>query len=281
MIITALNNINRDDDESDEPRLAIYALTYNLPAQFKMWVESFAKALPAEFADCKKYVINNSTDPTVDDEYQAIFNQYDFHEFKFDNIGICGGRQFAAEHFDASKHKYMVFFEDDMLLNDRVGVCKSGFATFYQKIFDKCIDILEIEEIDYLKLAFSEFFGDNHENWAFYNVPEHKKEEHFPMRDDGTLRNPTHIFRTATYRGVPYAVGEYHYCNWPILFGKEGNRKVFLETKWEHKYEQTWMSYVMDKMREGHIVSGCLLATVINHHRKFHYDGDTRKENEH
>jgi hypothetical protein len=281
LIITALNNINSDEDESNDERLAIYALTFNLPEQFKMWVESFKNALPGEFADCKKYVINNSTDPSVNEEYQQIFAEHDFTEFKFDNIGICGGRQFAAEHFNKSGHKYMVFFEDDMLLNDSVRTCKSGFTTFFQRVFDKCIDILEIEELDYLKLSFSEFFGDNHENWAFYNVPQEKKDLHFPEHEDGRKRNPTIINHTATYRGIPYAVGEYHYCNWPILFGKSGNKKVFLETEWTYKYEQTWMSYVMDKIRDGYIKPGCLLASIITHHRKYHYEGDTRKENEH
>lgn len=89
------------------------------------------------------------------------------------------------------------------------------------------------------------------------------------------------MFRTGTHRGLPYAVGEYHYCNWPLLFNKAGNKKVFLDDKYEHLYEQTWMSQVMTLMREGKIRAGCLLASPINHERRYHYGANIRRENEH
>ena len=283
LIVKALEDIKNDIKTSDAERLAIYALTFNIPKQFEMWAKSFKEALPKEFEECKKYVINNSLDPEVNDEYQKLFKEYDFEEFKQNNIGICGGRQFAAEHFAESEHEYMIFFEDDMLLHkpEHTRPCKSGFTTFHQRLFDKCIDILENEDLDYLKLCFSEFYGDNHENWAWYNVPQDKKDEYFPSKDDGSNSRSTVVFRTSTYRGLPYAVGEYHYCNWPILFNKAGNKKVFLDDKYEHLYEQTWMSQVMTLMRKNEIKAGCLLATPINHHRKYHYPKEHRRENEH
>ena len=94
-------------------------------------------------------------------------------------------------------------------------------------------------------------------------------------------RKATVVKRTGSHRGLPYAVGEYHYCNWPILFNKDGNYKIFLEDKYEHLYEQTWMSLAMNLIREGRLNPGSLLATAINHERAFHYDGATRRENEH
>jgi hypothetical protein len=147
-------------------------------------------------------------------------------------------------------------------------------------LFDKIIDILESERLDYLKLCFSEFYGDNHENWAWFNVPQEKKSLYFPDTPDGSNKKATVVKRTATYRGLPYAVGEYHYCNWPLLFNKEGNHKVFIEVKYEHLYEQTWMSHVMNLMREGKVTAGSLLASPINHERRYHYDGSKRRENE-
>ena len=283
LIVKALEDIKNNIQTSEAERLAIYALTFNIPQQFEMWVKSFKEALPKEFEECKKYVINNSLDPDVDEEYQKLFEEYEFEEFKQDNIGICGGRQFAAEHFAESEHEYMIFFEDDMLLHkpDHNRPCKSGFTTFHQRLFDKCIDILENEDLDYLKLCFSEFYGDNHENWAWYNVPQDKKDEYFPSKDDGSNNRSTVVFRTGTYRGLPYSIGEYHYCNWPILFSKAGNKKVFLDDKYEHLYEQTWMSQVMTLMRKNELTAGCLLATPINHHRKYHYPKEHRRENEH
>lgn len=282
LIINALEDIKNSIKTSTAERLAVYALTFNLPQQFELWAESFKEAMPKEFGEVKKYVINNSNDPKVTDRYAELFELYEFEEFKFDNIGICGGRQEAAEHFARSEHEYMVFFEDDMLLQlPNSGPCKSGFLTYHTELFDKCIDILENENLDYLKLAFSELYGDNHDNWAWYNVPQEKKEVYFPPKSDGTNPISTKVIRTGSHRGLPYAVGEYHYCNWPILFGKEGNKKVFLDDKYAHLYEQTWMSLAMNYVREGTLQPGTLLATTINHYRKYHYDGKRRRENEH
>ena len=263
--------------------LAIYVLTYNLPQQFTLFVDSFKKAYPRDFDRVKKYVVNNSNDPTVNSEYQALFATHGFEEFKFDNIGINGGRHFCAEHFDKSEHEFMIFFEDDMLLhNDRSARCKSGFTTFQPQLFEKALDIVKNEKLDYLKLAFSEFFGDNHDNWAWYNVsPDSKRDEYFPVREDDVSTLKTRIDYTGTLRGLPFAVGEYHYCNWPVVFTKAGNRKVFLDEVYEHKFEQTWMSLTMSRLRAKEIKAGTLLATPINHFRKYHYGKEKRRENEH
>lgn len=266
-----------------EEQLAIYALTFNIPKQFNMWVESFAKAYPKEFKSCKKYIINNSTDPNVAEEYNSIFTKHGFHEIKFDNIGINSARQYAAEHFAESGHEYMVFFEDDMLLCDKDFTpvrCKSGFSRWQDDLFDKSITIMENESLDYLKLCFSEFFGDNHDNWAWFNVPQDKKSTYFPSQEGRPVKK-TIISHTGTCQGIPYAVGQYHYCNWPILFNKEGNKKVFLDTKWEHLYEQTLMSNAMRLIHAGKLRVGSLLATPIDHQRHFHYSKGIRRENIH
>lgn len=262
--------------------LAIYALTFNLPKQFKLFVDSFKSAYPKEFGNIKKYVINNSTDPSVEAEYQALFRDYGFTEFKHNNIGINGGRHFAAEHFANSGHDFMVFFEDDMLLHHHTSTrCKNGLTTHHPNLLDKAIEIVKNENLDYLKLSFSEFYGDNNDNWAWYNVPQSDRDKFFPVRHDGVSEKKVRIDYTGTNRGLSYSVGEYHYCNWPIIFTKAGNKKVFLDEVYEHKYEQTWMSLVLRLMRDGKIKAGCLLASPINHYRKFHYVAGTRRENEH
>ena len=282
LIITALNRIKESIEYVAAERLAIYTLTFNIPKQFELWVESFKTAFPDDFNSVAKYVIDNSNDPDVVEEFDRLFEENGFTVFRFDNVGICGGRQFAAEHFAESDHQYMIFFEDDMLFHQPGdGPCKCGFTTYHSELFDKAIDILENEDLDYLKLCFSEFYGDNHENWAWYNVPQDKKDEYFPTPNDGSNRKATRVKRTGTLRGLPYAVGEYHYCNWPLLFNKSGNQKVFLDDKYEHLYEQTWMSLAMTLIREGKLNPGSLLASPINHERRFHYDGKRRRENEH
>lgn len=263
-----------------DEELAVYVLTYNLPQQFELWAQSFEEAFPKEFKQYKKYVINNSTKKQVAKEYKKLFAKYGFEEFKFDNIGINDGRHFAAEHFATSTHQYMVFFEDDMLLQvPGAQPCKNGFTTYHSDLFDKCIDIIKNENLDYLKLAFTEFYGDNHRNWAWHNLPQVKKEEYFPARSDAVDVAKTKIDYTGSHKGLPFAVGEYHYCNWPIIFTRKGSEQVFLEIQYAHKYEQTWMSQVMMFMREGKLKVGSLLATVINHNRVYHYDGASRREN--
>jgi hypothetical protein len=268
--------------DSNKEELAIYTLTFNLPQQFKLFAESFKTAYPQEFASVKKYVVNNSNDPAVDAEYQRLFAEFGFQEFKFDNIGINGARHFCAEHFSTSGHEFMIFFEDDMLLHQTSSTrCKSGFTTHHPRLFEKAIEIVRSENLDYLKLCFSEFYGDNHDNWAWYNVPADKKDAYFPERSDDVSRLKTKVDYTGTLQGLPFAVGQYHYCNWPVVFTQRGSRKVFLDEVYAHKYEQTWMSLTMGMLHRNELKAGTLLASPINHHRAYHYKPGTRRENEH
>ncbi len=263
--------------------LAFYVLTYNMPKQFKLWVDSFKEVYPEYFDSVKKYVINNTDDDTVIDEYAELFEHYGFEEFKFDNIGICDGRAEAAKHFDSRDHTYMIFFEDDMLFysKSQEDRCKNGFTTYQYDVFSKCMEIMENENLDYLKLSFSEFYGDCHDNWAWYNVPRNERDVLFPPLENPEITKKTKIAYTGCVRGLSYAIGEYHYCNWPIMFNKAGNHKVFLDVEYDHKYEQTWMSFVMMMMNKHEIKAGCLLATPIKHLRMYHYDGEQRAENRH
>ena len=257
--------------------IAIYALTYNLPEQFEMWVKSFASAYPNEFKKYSKYVLNNTTDKEADKKYKKLFKDYGFTEFKYNNIGINDGRFEIAKHFESSDHEFMVFFEDDMLLHqENVGKSKLGFPTYYKRVFELASEITKIENLDFIKLSFDEFFGNNLENWGWYNIPADKKEKYFKDNNKKTV-----VEYIGSHKGLPYAVGEYHYCNWPILFTKKGNKKVFLETEYEHKYEQTWMSMVCTMQKEKTLRAGSLLASIINHNRVYHYPKENRRENKH
>jgi hypothetical protein len=281
LVYKAFENIKKINYIKPKHPIAFYVLTYNLPKQFKMWVDSMISAYPNEFKSAKKYVINNSDDQDVDAEYKELFKKHDFEEHKFNNIGINRGRLFAAEHFDKSDHEYMVFFEDDMLMYapSSARLCKSGFATYQNSLFDKAIQIIKLNKLDWLKLNFTEFYGINSENWAWYNVPKDVKEKHFKKREDGMDSKKTVIDYMGVQKGLPYAVGEFHYCNWPLVFTKEGNRKMFLDTKFANPYEQTWMSFAFSLMRDKKVRVGCLLASPINHNRVFHYEKGKRKEN--
>jgi hypothetical protein len=53
---------------------------------------------------------------------------------------------------------------------------------------------------------------------------------------------------------------------------------MFLEEKWAHPYEQTWMSYMFQEVKKGSMKFGLLLASPTEHDRFDHYDGKLRKE---
>lgn len=274
LIVNYLTRVKDAPSRSKRP-MAIYSLTFNCPEQWKSWVESVKVSLPEEFENAKKYVVNNSTDKNLEIEYKKLFEANGFEEIKFNNIGICRGRQYVAEHFDKSDHDYMLFFEDDMLMHppNASGVCKSGFKKGVAGLIEKSIGIMEYEDLDYLKLSFSEVFGDNFVDWAFYNVPESKRKLYY------SETNKTKIKYLSIYKDLPYAVGYFHYSNWPLLFNKRGNKRVFLDTVWKSPYEQTWTSHVRTLMEEGKVKAGCLLASPINHRRIKHYGVQNRKEN--
>jgi len=267
-------------ENRNNSKLGIYSVAFNIPSQYRMWVES-TKNHETMFRNSSKYVINNSTDASTDEEFRSLFKKHSIQETKKpENIGICGARQLCAEMFDESQHEYMVFFEDDMLLCGKEETsCKNGFMRFDNRLFQKCMGIMEKESLDYLKLSFSEFYGDNHLNWAWHNLPQSKKEEYFPGPQIKGVCNKMKIHYTGSVDGLSYAIGEFHYCNWPVMFSKRGNRKVFLDTKWAYPFEQTWMSHAHQLVSAGELKVGCLLATPINHHRAYHYDGSIRKEN--
>ena len=79
--------------------------------------------------------------------------------------------------------------------------------------------------------------------------------------------------------GLAYIDGEVTYTNWPMIMSKEGNRKVFLETKWANPFEQTWMSHVFQKQKEDYIKSAVLLAYPIWHDRIKYYKPEEIREN--
>jgi len=234
----------------------------------------------------KKYLLNNSTDRTTDAEYEKLCYMYNFEIIgNGTNLGICGGRQFVAEHFDNTNHKFYWWFEDDMAFYPKKGeVCRNGFNRYVPNFYNKTLNIIKKENFDFLKINFSEFFGDNSVNWSWYNVPQTVRDAYFPtyskLPQQGLDPNaPKTTFNNIkSLDGVPYATGEIYYCNWVQIVSKEGNKKMFLETKWAHPYEQTWMSHIFQETKKGKINGGLLLMTPTEHNRFEHYPAETRKE---
>jgi len=264
----------------------LYVVGFNSPKQFRHLLESFKHGDSNFLTKTNKYFLNNSTDRTTDDEYTQICNEYGFEETKKDNIGICGGRQWCAEHFDQSDADYYIFFEDDMLLytpNDTH--CYNGFRNYVHNLYDKTLKIIHDEGYDYLKLNFTEIYGDNATQWSWYNVPQNIREQYFPTKtilpvqglDPEAPRTKFSYIKRSD--DISYIEGEVHYCNWPLWFSKRGNQKVFLDTKWAYPMEQTWMSNVFQIQQQGLINAAILLLSPINHDRIYYYPGQERREN--
>lgn len=267
------------------PKVSLYILTFNSPAQVTRLLETWSINCDG-FDQLTKYLIDNSTDPTHDIPYDKLCTEYNLTRIKKDNIGVCGGRQFAAEHFDTTDADYYIFLEDDMLCNGkRSERCVSGFSTYVSNFYNTVLTIMRTERLDFLKFSFSEFFGTNKVQWAWYNVPQDVRVKLFPENPKPPVRGPdpnaplTRFTHINTVNGTSYALGEIYYCNWPQIVSRSGNKKMFLETKWAHPFEQTWMSHIFQETRQGKIKSGVLLASPITHHRFDHYPADTRREN--
>ena len=264
----------------------LYVVGYNSPIQFKALLESFKNSDKNFLDKPSKYLLNNSTDRSTDNEYAQLCSEYGFEEIKKDNIGICGGRQWCAEHFDQSDADYYVFFEDDMLLHDKKSThCHNGFRNYVDNLFDKTLRIIHDEEYDYLKLNFTEVYGDNATQWAWYNLPQNLREQFYPKNRKLPVQGldpnapKTQFSNIKKSDDLTYIEGEVHYCNWPLWFGRKGNAKIFLETKWDHPMEQTWMSFVYQLQRNNIIKPAILLLSPINHNRIYYYPGEERREN--
>jgi len=266
--------------------VGLYVITFNSPKQFETLIESMLDYDPSFVTKTKKYLLNNSTDLTTTERYIQICDQYGFEHIKKDNIGITGGRQFIAEHFNEQNNlSHYYFFEDDMFFYNGGDItCKNGFVRKIKNIFDNTLKIIKEEKFDFLKLNFSEFYGSHNKQWAWYNVPQSFRESHWinnPRLPEHGLdpNSPNLEFKhIKSYNGIPYATGEIYLCNWPIVMSKEGNYKCYLKTKYSTPYEQTLMSHCYQEMVKGNITGSVLLSTPTDHNRFDFYDGSLRKE---
>lgn len=271
---------------AEELKTSLYVLTFNSPNQFKTLVESYLKNDSDFIKRTRKILVDNSTDKETYVEYNELCRTYGFEHIKKEtNLGICGARQFVAEHFNESDSEYYLFLEDDMTLHDPTDeLCVSGMNQYISNLYLKSLEIIHRNRYDYLKLSFSEFYGTNYTQWAWYNVPQDVREIYFPentkLPEDGLDPNAPEmeIFQEKRYKDLKYYEGEFYYCNWPLWFSRQGNRKVFLDTKWAHPHEQTWMSHVFQLQKKGEIKAAALALSPIFHHRFDFYDRDERKE---
>ena len=269
-------------------KTSLYVLSFNFPDQFESLLKSFENSDTDFLSRPRKILLNNSTDPSTNEKYDSLCLKYDFEQIKKNNIGICGGRQYVAEHFDQSDSDYYIFFEDDMLLhspNEMTTHCKCGFRTWIPNLYERSLKIMHTEEYHFLKINFTEVYGNNSAQFAWYNVPANIRAKYFPDRQIlprfGLDPSPplTKFEKLKMDQDLAYLEGDVYYCNWPLWMSKDGNKRVFLNEKYESPYEQTWMSLVFQAQRNEQIKAALLLLSPINHDRQHYYRPNERKEN--
>jgi hypothetical protein len=274
---TSLQKIQATKPYKNED-IYLYINAFNSPEQLQMVLDSFEKYEPKLLSKTKKVLINNTTKEELFSKYDEITKKYQFNkEIRKGNLGVCRARQEAAEHFKNTESKYMMFFEDDMLISmENADTCNFGFKRKVNNLFDTIIKIMDNEDYDFLKFSFSEFYGHNGEQWSWHNVPKDRKIEYF-----GNINSKpyTKFHNIKTINQTPYADGEIYYCNWPHIIGQNGNQKLFLDTTWQFPYEQTWMSHIYTLTKENKVKSAILLASPIFHNRVHFYEANERKEN--
>jgi hypothetical protein len=235
------------------------------------------------------FLLDNSTNEAAKIRNKEITKLYNFEYIDLGgNTGICGGRQAAAEHFDESDADFMIFFEDDMTSNPpelQGEFCRNGFRKYIPNLYNIIHKAMLKNKFDFLKLSFTEVYFDNDKQCSWYNVPQEIRTRDWPDYDQlpttGLDQNcpRTKFDKILTTDDVSYITGEIYYANWPMIVSKEGNKKMFIDTKWKFPYEQTWMSHIYQLTKEQIIKPALLLASPIWHDRIKHYEPDERREN--
>ena len=278
-------NFQKKSEDLLEENTALYVITFNSPNQFETLIKSMLIYDEDFIKKPKKFLLDNSSNLKTTEKYKELCDLHGFEHIKKDNLGICGGRQFIAEHADQNNFDFYMFFEDDMFFyNGKDEVCKNGFNRHVKNLYNNVIQIVKKNDYDFLKFSYTEFFGDNGTQWSWYNVPQHIREEYFPEKPKlpQTGQDPnaprTKFNNIKVHNGIPYVDGEVYYSNWPQIVSKYGNKKMFLTEKWAHPFEQTWMSYMFQETKKGNLNPALLLLTPTEHDRFEHYERGLRKE---
>lgn len=264
----------------------LYFLTFNYPEQLEATILSLKNHDGFLTHPYQKIIIDNSTNHEAREGNKQICDKYGFeHIIMNKNTGICGGRQFAAEHFHDTDSDFYLFFEDDMTISDpEEGICRNGFQKHVPGLYKKLHQIMLKEKFDFLKLSYTEVYMDNNIQVSWYNVPQNIRDRDWPdynrLPVSGLDPNcpRTQFENIEVHDGLSYITGNIYYANWPHITSRAGNQKMFINTKWAHPYEQTWMSHVYQETLKGEIKSAVLLASPVTHDRFKYYEPEERIE---
>jgi hypothetical protein len=270
-------------------KTSLYMLTFNFPEQIEHTLSTWKNSSPDWLEKPhRKILIDNSNNPDAIEGNKLVCEKYGFeHIITGENLGINRGRQYAAEHFDNSDSDFYFFFEDDMGFypTNNTEFCRNGFRKYVPNLYDNVHKIMLREQFDFMKLSYTEVYMDNNIQVSWYNVPQEIRSRDWPHYDKLPISGldpnaPRTKFKSIeVFEELSYISGDIYYANWPMIVGKEGNRKMFIETKWAHPYEQTWMSYMYQETAKGNLNPAVLLASPVWHNRIIYYQPHERREN--
>jgi hypothetical protein len=268
-------------------KMSVYMLTFNFPHQVEHTIKTWLKH-EKWITNTRNILIDNSTNEEARIANRELCEKYNFeHIITNENTGINGGRFRAAQHFQESDSDYYLFLEDDMGVYslEEKGFCRNGFRKYVPNLYDKVLKIIHGSDIDFLKLSYTEVYMDNNIQVSWYNVPQETRTRDWPdydkLPETGLDPNAprTELKNIEVVDELSYLTGDIYYCNWPMIVGKKGNQKMFLDTTWARPYEQTWMSYMYQETKKGNLKPAILLASPIHHNRIAHYKPEERREN--
>jgi len=155
---------------------------------------------------------------------RRVVPAHDFTQFRLATLrSSAAGRVRAALRRETSLDG-MVYFEDDMFLHTEDGVCVNGFRTVgAEPARTVCAEIVQHEDLDFLKVLVHEFFGDHIAHWGYYNLRGRARGK--SSRTTGHARGCDQ-----SYRGLSYMLGDVFYSNWPMLITRRGIARCFSRT---------------------------------------------------
>jgi hypothetical protein len=241
-------------------------VSYNAPLQFERLLDSIERADPAMLRTARRVLINNSTDRSTFDHYDALCARHGIEQVREGNRGINGARIHAADLFHRGGRHAMFWFEDDMLLvpEDGAKTCLNGLARHVHGLSGVSAAILQREFADYVKLSFTEVHASHAVQWGWSNLGDAAREHYFPGRVDipraafGAIQSLDH---------APYAVGEAYYSNWPQIITRRGTERLFFDERKEPCFEQYWTARSFELLRQGRVKAAVLLASPVEHLR--------------
>ena len=95
----------------------------------------------------------------------------------------------------------------------------------FKRTIQKVVEIVDNEKFDFLKMSFSEFYGDNSTQWSWYNVPQSVREEVWPDHKKFTKIRIRSICQKLnnnilSHEGLSLLTGEIYYSNWLKLVSR-------------------------------------------------------------